>query len=112
MDPGHILRKEISLFKKLTGTTCTWISFSTLLLSIILHIVAFSTNGWLTVSQQLVGGQSVSRDVGLWQECHEDLGCRYFGVAELNREYLSPVLKFMSKSESINHKNVLLLNDG
>ena len=86
MGPKHILAKEITLFKKLTGTTCTWICFFTLIISIILHLVAFSTNGWLIVKQQTVGGRLVLRDVGLWQECHEDLGCRYFGISEINRE--------------------------
>ncbi len=66
----------------------------TLVLSVALHISAVATNGWVRVKQEMTGGQVVSRDVGLWEECHEDLGCRYFGVVEVNSEL--PIPHFMS----------------
>ena len=61
------------------------IAFILLIVSWILFLVSFVAAGWVEASRG-----ELTHWVGLWEECHQLFGCKYFTAGELSGKKVDP----------------------
>lgn len=86
-DKTPFTKRKITVATYYTASIWIWAAFGTLVFSCFFHVIAFSTPGWVQVKS--AHGPTISiitRDVGLWQECRNDIGCAYLGINDFSRK--------------------------